>query len=94
MAETIQVRRQDAECGGDPMQLVYGRHDADAVFAECFKCRKLVHWNKRRGDADTWQNGWVDPRTVEYIWKERFEYFYENYDEFVFPMTLHPDTAG
>ncbi|KAF7122791.1 hypothetical protein CNMCM5793_000901 [Aspergillus hiratsukae] len=39
-------------------------------------------------------NGWVDPRTVEYMWKERFEYFYENYDEFVFPMTLHPDTAG
>jgi len=39
-------------------------------------------------------NGWVDPRTVEYIWKERFEYFYDNYDEFVFPMTLHPDTTG
>jgi hypothetical protein len=28
------------------------------------------------------------------MWKERFEYFYEHYDEFVFPMTLHPDTTG
>jgi peptidoglycan/xylan/chitin deacetylase (PgdA/CDA1 family) len=39
-------------------------------------------------------HGWVNPRDVEDLWKDHFDYFYENYDEFVFPMTIHPDVSG
>ncbi|TAQ87121.1 hypothetical protein B7494_g4584 [Chlorociboria aeruginascens] len=39
-------------------------------------------------------HGWVNPRDVEELWMDHFNYFYENYDEFVFPMTIHPDVSG
>lgn len=39
-------------------------------------------------------HGWVNPRDVEELWMDHFDYFYENYDEFVFPMTIHPDVSG
>ncbi|KAJ5484562.1 hypothetical protein LT330_008009 [Penicillium expansum] len=39
-------------------------------------------------------HGWVNPRDVEDIWKDHFDYFYREYDEFVFPMTIHPDVSG
>ena len=39
-------------------------------------------------------HGWVDTRTVEELWKSHFEYFYREYDEFIFPMTIHPDVSG
>nr|RBR00859.1 hypothetical protein FVER53263_21109 [Fusarium verticillioides] len=31
---------------------------------------------------------------VEDIWKDHFDYFYREYDEFIFPMTIHPDVSG
>lgn len=39
-------------------------------------------------------HGWVSPRDVEELWMDHFNYFYENYDEFIFPMTIHPDVSG
>ncbi len=39
-------------------------------------------------------HGWVDPKVVEQLWMDHFDYFYENYDEFCFPMTIHPDVSG
>ncbi|CAI6331438.1 unnamed protein product [Periconia digitata] len=39
-------------------------------------------------------HGWVNPRDVEAIWMDHFDYFYREYDEFVFPMTIHPDVSG
>ncbi|KAI1813868.1 polysaccharide deacetylase [Poronia punctata] len=39
-------------------------------------------------------HGWVNPRDVEDIWKDHFDYFYREYDEFIFPMTIHPDVSG
>ena len=33
----------------------------------------------------------VDPANVE---KDHFDYFYREYDEFIFPMTIHPDVSG
>ncbi|KAI2137261.1 hypothetical protein LOZ67_005487 [Ophidiomyces ophidiicola] len=39
-------------------------------------------------------HGWVNPRDVEDLWKDHFDYFYREYDEFVFPMTIHPDVSG
>ncbi|BFZ64694.1 hypothetical protein YB2330_005846 [Saitoella coloradoensis] len=38
--------------------------------------------------------GWVDPHVIEQMWKDQFEYFYREYDEFIFPMTIHPDVSG
>lgn len=54
-------------------------------------------------------HGWVNPRDVEALWKvlltsnpygsanatqDQFDYFYREYDEFIFPMTIHPDVSG
>lgn len=39
-------------------------------------------------------HGWVDTKTVESLWKDHFDYFYREYDEFIFPMTIHPDVSG
>jgi len=39
-------------------------------------------------------HGWVNPRDVEQIWMDHFDYYYREYDEFIFPMTIHPDVSG
>jgi peptidoglycan/xylan/chitin deacetylase (PgdA/CDA1 family) len=39
-------------------------------------------------------HGWVNPRDVEQLWMDHFDYFYREYDEFIFPMTIHPDVSG
>jgi hypothetical protein len=39
-------------------------------------------------------HGWVHPNVVEDLWKDHFEYFYETYDNFCFPVTIHPDVSG
>lgn len=31
-----------------------------------------------------------NPRDVEDIWKDHFTYYYREFDEFIFPMTIHP----
>jgi hypothetical protein len=35
-------------------------------------------------------HGWVNPRDVEAIWKDHFDYYYREFDHFIFPMTIHP----
>lgn len=39
-------------------------------------------------------HGWVNPRDIEDIWRDHFDYFYREYDEFIFPITIHPDVSG
>lgn len=39
-------------------------------------------------------HGWVNPKTVEELWRDHFDYFYREYDDFCFPVTIHPDVAG
>ncbi|KAL6404723.1 polysaccharide deacetylase family protein [Ilyonectria robusta] len=39
-------------------------------------------------------HGFVNARDVEDIWRDHFDYFYREYDEFIFPMTVHPDVSG
>ncbi|KAG6828500.1 hypothetical protein H0H92_007775 [Tricholoma furcatifolium] len=39
-------------------------------------------------------HGWVNPRDLEEIWKDMFTYLYNNEDEFIFPITIHPDVSG
>lgn len=39
-------------------------------------------------------HGWVSPKVVEELWLDHFNYFYREYDEFIFPVTIHPDVSG
>lgn len=33
-------------------------------------------------------HGWVNPKDVEELWLDHFNFFYREYDEFVFPVTV------
>lgn len=40
-------------------------------------------------------HGWVNPRDVEDLWKDQFDYFVREESEgFVYPVTIHPDVCG
>lgn len=39
-------------------------------------------------------HGFVNARDVEDIWRDHFDYFYQEYDWFVFPISIHPDVSG
>ena len=39
-------------------------------------------------------HGFVNPRDIEELWRDQFDYVYREYDEAVFPITIHPDVAG
>jgi peptidoglycan/xylan/chitin deacetylase (PgdA/CDA1 family) len=39
-------------------------------------------------------HGFVNPRDIEEMWRDQFDWVYREYDYSVFPITLHPDVAG
>ncbi|KAF5379511.1 hypothetical protein D9615_006525 [Tricholomella constricta] len=39
-------------------------------------------------------HGWVSPRDLEQLWKDMFTYYYREEEEFIFPITIHPDVSG
>lgn len=39
-------------------------------------------------------HGFVNARGVEDIWRDHFDYLYREHDEFVLPLTVHPDVSG
>lgn len=39
-------------------------------------------------------HGFVNPRQLEQIWLDQFDWMYAEYDYAVFPMSIHPDTSG
>lgn len=39
-------------------------------------------------------HGWVNPKDVEELWLNQFDYFYREYDDFIYPVTIHPDVCG
>lgn len=39
-------------------------------------------------------HGWTSVREVEQLWKDHFTYFMQEHDDFIFPMTVHPDVSG
>ncbi len=39
-------------------------------------------------------HGFVNPRDIEQMWRDQFDYVYSEYDEAVFPITIHPDVSG
>ncbi|KZO98484.1 glucose 1-dehydrogenase [Calocera viscosa TUFC12733] len=38
--------------------------------------------------------GFVDPDTILKIWKSQFDFYYREYDTFVFPISIHPQVSG
>ena len=36
----------------------------------------------------------VNTRDVEQIWKDTFTYLYREEENFIFPITIHPDVSG
>ena len=39
-------------------------------------------------------HGFVNPRDVEQLWRDQFDWVYREYDYAVFPLTIHPDVSG
>jgi len=39
-------------------------------------------------------HGFTNPRDIESMWRDQFDYVYREYDEAVFTMTIHPDVSG
>ena len=39
-------------------------------------------------------HGFVNPRDIEQMWRDQFDWVYREYDYAVFPMTIHPDVSG
>ncbi|CAG8103689.1 unnamed protein product [Penicillium salamii] len=39
-------------------------------------------------------NGFLDPDLIFRLWTEQFDFYYQEYDSFVFPMTIHPQVSG
>lgn len=39
-------------------------------------------------------HGFVNPRDIEQMWKDQFDWVYREYDYAVFTMTVHPDVSG
>ena len=38
--------------------------------------------------------GWISPDVILQLWKDQFDFMYREYDDAVFPMTIHPDVSG
>lgn len=38
--------------------------------------------------------GFANPRDIEQLWKDQFDYVYREYEYAVFPVTMHPDVSG
>ena len=39
-------------------------------------------------------HGWVNPRDIEELWRDQFDWVYREYDYAVFTFTIHPDVSG
>ena len=39
-------------------------------------------------------HGFVNPRDIEQMWRDQFDWVYREMDYAVFPITIHPDVAG
>ena len=39
-------------------------------------------------------HGFVNPRDIEQLWRDQFDWVYRELDYAVFPFTIHPDVSG
>jgi len=40
------------------------------------------------------KHGFVSTHELEKLWLEQFDFAYEEYDTFIFPMSIHPQVSG
>lgn len=45
-----------------------------------------------KGNANS--HGFMNPHDIEQLWRDQFDWVYREYDDAVFPMTVHPDVSG
>jgi peptidoglycan/xylan/chitin deacetylase (PgdA/CDA1 family) len=36
----------------------------------------------------------VNPRDIEQLWRDQFDWVYREYEWAIFPLTIHPDVSG
>ncbi|HLR12971.1 MAG TPA: polysaccharide deacetylase, partial [Burkholderiaceae bacterium] len=39
-------------------------------------------------------HGFVNPRDIEQLWRDQFDWVYRELDYAIFPITIHPDVSG
>ena len=39
-------------------------------------------------------HGFVNPRDIEQLWRDQFDWVYREYEWAIFPLTIHPDVSG
>jgi len=39
-------------------------------------------------------HGFVNPRDIEQLWRDQFDWVYREYEWAIFPLTVHPDVSG
>jgi peptidoglycan-N-acetylglucosamine deacetylase len=39
-------------------------------------------------------HGFVNPRDIEQLWRDQFDWVYREHDHAIFPITIHPDVSG
>ena len=39
-------------------------------------------------------HGYVNPKDIQDSWEEQFKFYYREYDQFVFPISIHPQVSG
>ena len=39
-------------------------------------------------------HGFVNPRDIEQMWRDQFDWVYREYDYAIYPITIHPDVSG
>ncbi len=39
-------------------------------------------------------HGWVTGRSLEEIWRDQFDWVYRHHDYAIYPLCIHPDSAG
>lgn len=39
-------------------------------------------------------HGYVNPKDILEQWKEQFEFYYREYEQFIFPISIHPQVSG
>jgi hypothetical protein len=39
-------------------------------------------------------HGFVNPRDIEQLWRDQFDWVYREMDYAIFPITIHPDVSG
>jgi peptidoglycan/xylan/chitin deacetylase (PgdA/CDA1 family) len=39
-------------------------------------------------------HGFVNPRQLEELWRDQFDWVYREHDHAIFPITVHPDVSG